>query len=52
MLGRLIPVHLWPEVVTTHAIGGGGFVFVPLLFLDAGVAVMFCAHWVIPQDQQ
>ena len=44
MLGRLNPVHLWPEVVAAHAIGGSGFVFVPLLFLDAGVAVVLRAH--------
>ncbi len=47
MLGRLDPVLLRPEILAPHAIGGGGFVFVPLLFLDAGVSVVLCAHWVM-----
>ena len=47
MLGWLDPVLLRPEVVATCAIGGGGFVFVPLLFPDAGVAAVLHAHWVI-----
>ncbi len=35
-LGRLDPVLLWPEVVAAHAIGGGGFVFVPLCSRPVG----------------
>jgi hypothetical protein len=47
MLGRLDPVLLWPEVVAAHAIGGSGFVFVPILFVGAGVAIVHRTHWVM-----
>jgi hypothetical protein len=47
LLGRLDPVCLRPEVVTAHAICGGCIVFVPLLLVSAGVAVVLCANWMM-----
>ncbi len=47
LLGRPNPVFLRPEVVAAHAICGGCIIFVPILFVGAGVAVILCANWMM-----